>query len=112
MKIGSSKEKAALRRQKHEYEESEKRMKQYYEDKLLESVKNANYVCYGITILCLKEEGFGKKRLKRFLEGYFALADELAEGRATPQDVIEMAEKASGIKIRGTMDSIGEEIMG
>ena len=85
--------------------QAEELMNKYKEAKF-ESVKNANYVSFAITVRCLKCFGFGKKRIERFLEAYLALVEELADKRCTPEGTIQATLELTGIDVKKMMDEV------
>lgn len=62
---------------------------------------NAVNVVTAIMLITLKQcYGFGNKRLEVVMESMHALMEEQADGRATPQDIINWALDLTGIDAR------------
>ena len=69
-----------------------------------ESLKQADAVT-NICMLCIiwhlhNTEGFGKKRLSRVCEGIVEIAEDIAEGRLTPDDIRNTIAEETGFEMK------------
>lgn len=73
----------------------------------VEIVANTNYLNLAIFIQVLKLDfGFGEKRLKRAMESYLALMQEVADKRTTVNGAIRNAKAITGIDSRAFIDYV------